>query len=60
VAAGCLLVGLLLSLTGKRRRIWFRGGDGGVEAAGLPRTDYGGFTREFDEIVEAARKEGIF
>jgi cytochrome c biogenesis protein len=61
VAAGCLLVGLLLSLAGKRRRIWFRGGgDGRVEAAGLPRTDYAGFQREFDEIVEAARKEGIF
>jgi cytochrome c biogenesis protein len=60
VSAGCLLIGLLLSLTGKRRRIWFRSGDGGIEAAGLPRTDYAGFPREFDEIVEAARKEGIF
>jgi cytochrome c biogenesis protein len=61
-AAVCLLAGLLLSLWGKRRRIWFRvAGDGGhAEAGGLPRTDYAGFTAEFDEIVQAARKEGVF
>ncbi|MDT5035303.1 MAG: cytochrome c biosis protein [Micromonosporaceae bacterium] len=71
-AAVCLLVGLLLSLSGKRRRIWFRadsggGGDSGgvrgrparIEVGGLPRTDYAGFTAEFDEIVQAARDEGI-
>jgi cytochrome c biogenesis protein len=59
-AAVCLLVGLLLSLAGKRRRFWFRVGDAGAEAGGLPRTDYAGFTAEFDEIVQAARKEGAF
>jgi cytochrome c biogenesis protein len=60
VAAVCLLAGLLLSLSGKRRRIWFRVTDGRVEAGGLPRTDYAGFTAEFDDIVRAAREEGIF
>jgi cytochrome c biogenesis protein len=61
VSAGLLLVGLLGSLTGRRRRIWFRvGPSGGVEAGGLPRTDYPGFAAEFDGIVRAAREEGIF
>jgi cytochrome c biogenesis protein len=59
VGAVCLLVGLLLSLTGKRRRIWFRVGPERTEAAALPRTDYAGFQAEFDDIVQAARKEGI-
>jgi cytochrome c biogenesis protein len=59
-AAGCLLVGLLLSLWGKRRRIWLRVSGDRIEAAGLPRTDYAGFAGEFDEIVQAARQEGIF
>jgi cytochrome c biogenesis protein len=59
-AAVCLLVGLLLSLWGKRRRIWLRVSGDRIEAAGLPRTDYAGFQAEFDEIVQAARKEGIF
>jgi cytochrome c biogenesis protein len=59
-AAVCLLVGLLLSLSGKRRRIWFRHSGDRIEAGGLPRTDYAGFTSEFDEIVQAARKEGSF
>ena len=59
-AAVFLLAGLLLSLWGKRRRIWFRTGPGASEAAGLPRTDYAGFTAEFDEIVQAARREGAF
>src|SRR6266487_1156674 len=59
-AAVCLLIGLLLSLSGKRRRIWFRVGPERIEAAGLPRTDYAGFAGEFDDIVRAARKEGIF
>jgi cytochrome c biogenesis protein len=54
-----LLVGLMLSLAGKRRRIWFRvsasttPGSSVVEAAGLPRTDYPGFQQEFDRIVSA-------
>jgi cytochrome c biogenesis protein len=58
-AAVCLLIGLLLSLWGKRRRIWLRVGDDRIEAGGLPRTDYPGFPAEFDEIVQAVRKEGI-
>ncbi|GAA1802381.1 cytochrome c biogenesis protein ResB [Planosporangium flavigriseum] len=59
-AAVCLLVGLLMSLWGKRRRIWLRVDGDRVEAGGLPRTDYSGFQAEFDEIVQAARKEGTF
>jgi cytochrome c biogenesis protein len=52
-----LLGGLMLSLTGKRRRIWFRvsesttPGSSMVEAGGLPRTDYPGFADEFNSIV---------
>jgi cytochrome c biogenesis protein len=53
-----LLVGLLVSLTGKRRRIWFRVSESGVEAGGLPRSAYAGFATEFDEIVRAARLSG--
>src|SRR4051794_22414836 len=60
VAAVCLLVGLLLSLSGRRRRFWLRVGPDRTEAAALPRTDYAGFQTEFDDIVQAARKEGIF
>jgi cytochrome c biogenesis protein len=58
-AAGCLLVGLLLSLWGKRRRIWLRASGDRIEVGGLPRTDYPGFRAEFDEIVQTARNEGI-
>jgi cytochrome c biogenesis protein len=55
--AGLLLAGLLLSLTGRRRRVWFRvttDGDGRslVDAGGLPRTDYPGFDKEFAGLVE--------
>jgi cytochrome c biogenesis protein len=55
-----MLAGLMLSLTGKRRRVWFRvslattSGSSMVEAGGLPRTDYPGFADEFNRIV---RKE---
>jgi cytochrome c biogenesis protein len=55
-----MLAGLMLSLTGKRRRVWFRvspsttSGSSLVEAGGLPRTDYPGFADEFNRIV---RKE---
>ncbi|MER7006611.1 cytochrome c biogenesis protein ResB [Dactylosporangium sp. NPDC000555] len=48
-----LLVGLLGSLGGKRRRIFFRISPTGVTAGGLPRSDYPGFADEFDEIVRA-------
>ena len=57
------LLGLMLSLGGHRRRIWFRvsplaadqRGDGGslLEAGGLPRTDYPGFETEFAQVVAA-------
>jgi cytochrome c biogenesis protein len=58
----------MLSLAGRRRRVWFRvsplaAGDAGhggsvMEAGGLPRTDYPGFPEEFEQLVKAARDEG--
>src|SRR5439155_16892341 len=59
-SAWLLLIGLLGSLTGRRRRFWFRVGADGVEAGGLPRSDYPGFADEFEGIVRAAREEGVF
>jgi cytochrome c biogenesis protein len=62
------LLGLMLSLGGHRRRVWFRvsppagseAGTGGslMEAGGLPRTDYPGFQEEFEQVVAAARDAG--
>ena len=62
------LFGLMLSLWGHRRRVWFRvspltAGDAGhggsvMEAGGLPRTDYPHFGEEFAQLVKAARDEG--
>jgi cytochrome c biogenesis protein len=62
------LLGLMLSLWGHRRRVWFRvspltAGDAGhggsvMEAGGLPRTDYPNFGEEFAQLVKAARDEG--
>jgi cytochrome c biogenesis protein len=63
------LIGLMLSLSGRRRRFWFRvtpadpdltgpgTGSGGsvVQAGGLPRTDYPGFADEFAALVAATR-----
>jgi cytochrome c biogenesis protein len=57
VVLGCavlLLLGLLVSLTGRRRRIWFRIGPATLTAGGLPRTEQPDFAAEFDEIVRAA------
>ncbi len=51
--AVALLIGLLISLTGKRRRIWFRISGDDVSAGGLPRSDYPGFQAEFDEVVRS-------
>jgi cytochrome c biogenesis protein len=51
--AAALLVGLLGSLTGKRRRIFFRITPTGTSAGGLPRGDYPGFAEEFAAIVAA-------
>jgi cytochrome c biogenesis protein len=48
-----LLAGLLGSLIGKRRRVFFRISPAGIEAGGLPRSDYPGFADEFAEIVRA-------
>lgn len=57
VGAGLLLAGLLLSLTGRRRRVWFRvepdGAGSRVEAGGLPRSDYPGFADEFRTLLDA-------
>jgi cytochrome c biogenesis protein len=59
-----MLAGLLLSLTGKRRRVWFRpasapagGGRTLFEAGGLPRTDYPGFAEEFAHLVRDIETE---
>ncbi|MFI7602865.1 cytochrome c biogenesis protein ResB [Actinoplanes sp. NPDC049681] len=54
------LLGLMLSLSGHRRRLWFRisprdGSGSLMEAGGLPRTDYPGFDEEFGQVVGAAR-----
>lgn len=56
------LLGLMLSLSGHRRRVWFlvtapaEDADGSVvTAAGLPRTDYPGFAEEFAALVAAAK-----
>ena len=61
------LLGLMLSLFGHRRRIWFRASPldasevepGGtlMEAGGLPRTDYPGFGDEFTQVVRAAKTD---
>nr|WP_221379853.1 cytochrome c biogenesis protein ResB [Actinoplanes polyasparticus] len=63
------LLGLMLSLAGHRRRVWFRvrpdadlpgpaaaGGGSVVTAGGLPRTDYPGFPEEFKALVKAAEE----
>jgi cytochrome c biogenesis protein len=49
-----MLVGLVMTLLGKRRRVWFRlttPGSNVYEAGGLPRTDYPGFSDEFTALV---------
>ena len=64
------LTGLMLSLTGRRRRVWFRittapAAAAGttaaartmVQAGGLPRTDYPGFADEFAGLVAATRHD---
>jgi cytochrome c biogenesis protein len=56
MAAVVMIVGLLLSLRIRRRRVWVRVGtdDAGatvVETAGLGRTDSGAFSEEFADVV---------
>ncbi|MGC4804905.1 cytochrome c biogenesis protein ResB [Micromonospora sp. DT233] len=72
VSSAVLLVGLMGSLFGKRRRVWFRvtpapaapasgsptSGSSLVEAGGLPRTDYPGFADEFAQLVAAIGGDG--
>ncbi|HCU49461.1 MAG TPA: cytochrome c biogenesis protein ResB [Micromonosporaceae bacterium] len=53
-----LLVGLPLSLYGKRRRVWLRlHPSGTAEAGGLPRTDYPGFSDEFKKVTQWPRSQ---
>jgi cytochrome c biogenesis protein len=59
VGAVCLLLGLLTSLTGRRRRVWFRvPPTGPVSAGALPRSEYSGFAAEFDNLCKDVRAEG--
>ncbi|MEU8419721.1 cytochrome c biogenesis protein ResB [Micromonospora sp. NPDC048835] len=67
VSCAVLLVGLMGSLFGRRRRVFFRvvPGDPGegsptsgsslMEVGGLPRTDYPGFAEEFTQLVAAVK-----
>jgi cytochrome c biogenesis protein len=53
VGAICLLLGLVTSLTGKRRRVWFRiPPEGPVAAGALARTEYAGFQDEFTALMK--------
>ncbi|MGK5737420.1 cytochrome c biogenesis protein ResB [Micromonospora sp. URMC 103] len=73
VSCGFLLVGLMGSLFGRRRRVFFRvtpaesadptaqtptSGSSLVEAGGLPRTDYPGFADEFTQLAAAVSGDG--
>ncbi|MGI5524967.1 cytochrome c biogenesis protein ResB [Micromonospora sp. CA-259024] len=65
VSCGALLVGLMGSLFGRRRRVFFRVmpsdptegsptvGSSLMEVGGLPRTDYPGFADEFAQLIAA-------
>ena len=60
--AAALLVGLMVSLTGKRRRVWARVGpstDGRslISLGGLARTEYPGFVEEFNRLVDQVGSE---
>jgi cytochrome c biogenesis protein len=57
VGAVALLVGLTVSLSGRRRRVWVRArpdGRGGslISLGGLPRSDYPGFADEFARVAD--------
>jgi cytochrome c biogenesis protein len=54
--AGAVLIGLMISLSGKRRRVWARispsdGGGSLITLGGLARTEYPGFADEFAGVV---------
>ncbi|MCZ7379869.1 cytochrome c biogenesis protein ResB [Micromonospora sp. WMMC250] len=53
-----MMVGLVATLSVRRRRVWFRltptGGHCTITAGGLPRSDYPGFAAEFTAVVAAA------
>jgi cytochrome c biogenesis protein len=58
-----LLVGLMVSLSGKRRRVWARVGPGAggrslITLGGLARTDHAGFADEFARLVEHVSPAG--
>jgi cytochrome c biogenesis protein len=77
VLAGAVLglIGLMLSLSGRRRRVWFRitpavpgsaltgkgpvAGGSLIQAGGLPRTDYPGFADEFTQLVAVTRDRDV-
>jgi cytochrome c biogenesis protein len=57
VGAGALLVGLTVSLSGRRRRVWVRvhpDNHGGslISLGGLPRSDYPGFADELARVAD--------
>jgi cytochrome c biogenesis protein len=53
LAAGSAVLGLVLSLTIRRRRVWVRIGDRQAEVGGLTRTEGGDFGTEFAGLVES-------
>jgi cytochrome c biogenesis protein len=64
VGAVLVLIGVLVSLTGRRRRVFFRvtsrisptaGSSTVIEAGGLSRTDYPGFADEFSRLIDEVR-----
>ncbi|MFJ2084454.1 cytochrome c biogenesis protein ResB [Micromonospora chokoriensis] len=67
ISCGVLLVGLMGSLFGRRRRVFFRvvpadpgegsptSGSSLMEVGGLPRTDYPGFADEFTQLIAAVK-----
>ncbi|HEX5597003.1 MAG TPA: cytochrome c biogenesis protein ResB [Micromonosporaceae bacterium] len=66
-SSAVMIAGLMASLFGRRRRVWFRVtpaeesttvGSSLVEAGGLPRTDYSGFADEFTQLVAAVKDGG--
>ena len=61
-AAAAMVLGLLLSLRVRRRRVWVRARPGAqgrtvVEVGGLARTDETGFTDEFSRLVQRLRED---